>query len=122
VDTGYVTSSGESGSVDGPHSKTAVADSKETVANSPGKTEIETHGAAAYPFIMSPNIDYVTRWTLIRGPAGATAVGVVGLHDSFPFYEILVNGKSLYSYRSKDNGPSITNLNTLTAFGKVMTV
>lgn len=118
VDTGYFTSTNETGSLDGPHSATAPKYHEETVEDpSPNKTTIWTSGRAAYAFMptLSPNIDYDLAWIFEREPSGQVGVSFRILHDLFPCYEVIVNGTTLYSYPAPDPGPTLYNLNTSTS-------
>ena len=115
TDTGWLTSSGETGSVDGVHTKTAPATGVSETASDSGSTSIiETTGAAAYAFrpFVSPNIDYKVLFTFVKNTSGGVDVSATITHNLFPFYELLVNGTSIWSFSSADTNPSLTNLNS----------
>lgn len=115
TDTGWVTSSGETGSVDGPHSKSApVTGVTETRNDTPASSTVETKGAAAYAFMptLSPNIDYNVKFRFDRKPAGGVDVSTWIEHNLFPFYEIIVSGTTIWTYSSSDTGPDLSNLNS----------
>jgi hypothetical protein len=101
--------------VDGVHSKTAPATGvKETVADSGSSSTIETSGAASYAFMptLSPNIDYKVMFKFVKNAAGGIDVSATIEHNLFPFYELLVNGTSLWSFSATDTGPTLSNLNS----------
>jgi Domain of unknown function (DUF4157) len=116
TDTGIFTSRGETGSVDGPFGKTApakdVAETHTDVAGS--SSRIETKGSAAYAFmpILAPDIDYELGFKFDRQQSGTLDVSVSIEHNLFPFYELIVNGKALWTFSARDTGPTLTNLNS----------
>ena len=75
-------------------------------------------GAAAYPFLPGPDIDFDVTLTVAPalGPGGGVVVTASGSHDAFPGYEalIVVGGARtvFYAYRPEDSGPGLMNLNT----------
>lgn len=84
-------------------------------------TEIKTAASAGYPFLepFSPNIDYRLTVVLRKIPGNIIKAQVTGSHDSFPFYELVANGKVKYRYNAKDNGetgPNPVNLNRMKNF------
>jgi len=116
TDTGYFTSKGETGKVDGPTAKTATASHSETRKDSGSSSTVETKGSAAYAFMphLSPDIDYKLNLTFTRNAGGGVDVSAVIEHNLFPFYEFIVNGKILWTFSSKDKNPNLKNLNTST--------
>ena len=116
--TGYVTSKDETGSLDGPYSKSAPVTSKETaVDNSPDESTVTTSGAAAYPFSsLSPDIDYALVFDVKRDAGGKTNVKFDVTNNLFPYYELLINGGSVWTYKSSDTGPGNVNLRRSTTF------
>ena len=114
TDTGWVTSSGETGSVDGPHAKTApVKGVTETAADSGSTSSIETKGAASYAFMptLSPDIDYKVKFSFAKKATGGVDASASIEHNLFPFYELLVNGTPIWNWSASDTGPTLTNLN-----------
>lgn len=117
TDTGYFTSTGETGRVDGPYAKTADKKHEEVVEDpAPGKTTVWTKGSAAYAFMptIAPDIDYDLAWAFQRESDGTVTVNLRIIHDMFPFYELLINGSSEYTFTSADPGPTVGNLNSST--------
>jgi hypothetical protein len=115
TDTGFFNSSGETGSVDGVHVKTAPATGvTETAADSGSSSTIATSGAASYAFMpmLSPNIDYKVLLRFVKNAAGGIDVSATIEHNLFPFYELLVNGTSIWTFSATDTGPTLTNLNS----------
>jgi hypothetical protein len=112
--TGIVTSAGETGSVDGPYSKSAsVTASEHPTDASSDESTVTTTGASSYPFsCLSPDIDYTLVFDCKRDPGGATLVQAKVTNNKFPFYELLINGKIVWKYASNDTDPSLINLNT----------
>jgi Domain of unknown function (DUF4157) len=119
TDTGIFTSSGETGSVDGPHAKAApVTGVKEDRTDSSASSTVETKGAAAYAFMptASPDIDYDAKFQFDRKATGGVDVSLWIEHNLFPFYEVIVNGTTIWNYSSKDTGPTLINLNRSTKY------
>lgn len=117
TDTGWFTSTNETGSVDGPYHDTAPKNHQEMVHDTAlSRSTIYTKGSAAYAFMpnVSPDIDYTVWWVLERQLNGQVGVTFQILHDLFPFYEVIVNGTTLYSYSATDPGPTLVNLNSST--------
>jgi hypothetical protein len=113
TDTGIFTSSNETGSVEGPSYKTAtVRNLSEAHTDAGSESHIKTVGAAAYAFMetLSPDIDYSFDFALTKA-GDSTFLEFDVTHNLFPFYEVLVNGASIYKFASSDNGPSPINLN-----------
>jgi hypothetical protein len=113
--TGAFTPTGETGSVDGPHSKAAIpTNSEDPPVNGPNLSSLSTKGSAAYAFMptLSPNIDYKVNLTIKKTAASMVEVSGEITRNKFPFYEILVNGTHIYKWSSPDKGPSLTNLNS----------
>ena len=98
--TGHFTSAGETGSVDGPYTKSAAVSSSEEHADvSSEESTVTTSGAAAYPFsAVSPDIDYKLVFHCKKDTGGATLVQVEVKHNLFPYYELLINGKIVWKF------------------------
>jgi hypothetical protein len=114
TDSGYFTSSGETGKLDGPHAKTApVTGQDEKRSDAGSSSTVETKGAASYAFMptLSPDIDYDVKFEFVKTATGATVETWIE-HNLFPFYEVLVNGTTIWNYSAKDTGPTLTNLNS----------
>ncbi len=91
--------------------KTATATQSETVEDvGPCESKITVSGAAAYPFLPGPNINYTSVWDLKRKENGDINVTITGSHNTFPSYQGIVNGKVLYLYNTQGSGPGIFNL------------
>ena len=116
--TGSFTSNGETGSVDGPYSKSApVASSENAIDNSVDESTITTKGSAGYPFkAASPDIDYALVFDFKRDVGGKMMVKFEVTNNLFPYYELLINGGSVWNYSSSSTGPGLTNLNRSTTF------
>jgi hypothetical protein len=116
--TGHFTSKNETGSLEGPVSKSAAVSSNEDrVDNSATETTVTTKGSAGYPFkALAPDIDYEVAFDLRQDPAGKTALRFTITNNKFPYYELLINGGSVWTYTSSDSGPSLTNLNESATF------
>jgi hypothetical protein len=113
--TGTFTSTNETGSVEGPLSKIAIPTSSEDPAiNTPGASKVKTTGKAAYAFMprLSPNIDYTVALDLRKTGSGGVEVSGEITRNKFPFYEMLVNKTTVYSWSSPDPGPTLINLNS----------
>lgn len=82
---------------------------------------IQKSTAASYPFLfIAPNIDMSIKLTLFKD-AGKVRCFLTGIHNLFPYYELICNGKLLYTYDpSKFNrlGPDPFNLNRSMSFNK----
>ena len=87
---------------------------RETVADAVATSAVETQGSAAYAFMptLSPDIDYSARFHFERRPGGRTQVSGSIEHNLFPFYEVLINGRTLWTFSSSDTGPTLVNLNS----------
>jgi hypothetical protein len=99
----------------------APATSSESGADSQNFSRRDVKAAASYPFSgAAPDIDIKVEWHLRLDPAsGKVHVTVKGKHDQFPFYEVLVNSKSLYQYipaNDGKDGPGPVNLNSTHKF------
>ena len=118
VHTGYVTSKGEIGSLNGPINKSApISSTEERVDNSSTQSTVTTTGSASYPFKeAAPNIDYEVKFVFARDPGGQTVVRFEITNNKFPYYELLINGGTVWNYTSADTGPGPINLNTSTTF------
>jgi hypothetical protein len=80
---------------------------------------VSVAASAAYPFIaFSPSIDYQVTLELERLANGDTLVTFEGSHDTFPMYELLLNGQVAYESASlpPGTGPTIGNLTESTSF------
>ncbi len=112
--SGLLTSSGETGSVEGPFKKSAdVKSAEEHDDVSSTKSVITVTGAGSYPFnAMAPDIDYKLVFTLDRDPSGKILLNGEITTNVFPFYELMINGTLAWSFSSKGTGPGIVNLNT----------
>ncbi len=112
--TGIFTSSGETGSIKGPIRASAAAKSSEKrVDLSADESEVTVTGAASYPFsLAAPDIDYELVLRFKRDAAGKTVVSGTITTNVFPFYELMINGKSVWTYSSSGTGPGVWNLNT----------
>jgi len=119
TDTGYFTSANETGSVDGPHAKTApVTNVKEDRSDSTDSSTVETKGAAAYAFMptFSPDIDYKVKFKFDKKASGGVDVSTWLEHNLFPYYEIIINGTTIWTYTATDKNPTLTNLNSSTKY------
>jgi len=117
----------------------ALADTIQTGSATPSSSEVRRDGStdksavviaaeASYPFSpipfvnLNPAINYDIAFTFERLENGATTIRFNGWHDSFPAYEIIVNGTVIYSHEvAADEGPTISNLggsNTTSASGE----
>lgn len=118
VHTGYLTSKGEIGKVEGPIKESARVSSTETkVDNSDTESTVTTTGASSYPFkAASPDIDYTVIFVFKQDPGGQIAVRFEITNNKFPYYELLINGGIVWTYTSADTGPGPINLNTSVTF------
>jgi hypothetical protein len=91
----------------------APATGSQSAQDSQNFSRCDVTGAASYPFsAFAPNIDINVQWHLRLDPSsGRVHVMAKGKHDQFPFYEVLVNSKSIYQYRPTTTGPGLINLN-----------
>ena len=115
TDTGIFTSSNETGSVDGVHAKAApVTGVTEKRTDSGTSSTVETKGAASYAFMptLSPDIDYSIKFQFDKKASGGVDVSTSIEHNQFPFYEIMINGTTIYTYSASDTGPTLVNLNS----------
>jgi hypothetical protein len=96
VHTGYLTSKGEIGSVDGPTKKSApVTSSEKRVDDSVTESTLITQGSAGYPFVKAaPDIDYKVKFVFKQDPAGPTAVRFEITNNLFPYYELLIKRRN----------------------------
>jgi RHS repeat-associated protein len=93
--------------------KTSIPTEDVEITNeSPCVSIIKINAGAKYPFAgISPAINYRVEFKLTRDPSsGSVEVELSGDHNSFPFFESLVNGSQLYRFSSPHPGPSISNL------------
>jgi hypothetical protein len=104
--------------VDGPTKKSApVTSSEKRVDDSVTESTVITQGSAGYPFLKAaPDIDYKVKFVFKQDPAGPTAVRFEITNNLFPYYELLINGGIVWTYKSSDTGPSLNNLNRFTTF------
>ena len=51
---------------------------------------------------------------LKRDPTGKIAVKADIKHNLFPYYELLINGRVVWTYSATDTGPGVINLNRST--------
>jgi len=74
---------------------------------------IKTGAQAGYPYLepLSPNVDFDLVIHMHR-IANGYRVEISGTHNSFPYYEMLINGELVYTYKADDFGPGLINLNT----------
>ncbi|MBU3662661.1 MAG: hypothetical protein FGM41_05620 [Bacteroidetes bacterium] len=77
---------------------------------------VRKHRESGYPFVepISPNID-ITCDLIVTKVGNRINFIVKGNHNKFPYYEILCNGKLVYSYyptKYREYGPGIINLNS----------
>lgn len=116
--TGYLTSKGEIGKLEGPIKKSAPVSSTETkVDNSVSESIVIVKGSAGYPFkAASPDIDYTVIFVFKRDPGGQIAVRFEISNNKFPYYELLINGGTVWTYTSSDTGPGPINLNRTVTF------
>jgi hypothetical protein len=116
--TGNFTSSGETGSLDGPTSASAPVKSSESHADtSATASTVTTKGSCGYPFkVASPDIDYKLVFNLTKNVGGKTAVRFNVENNLFPYYELLINGGSVWTYTPSSSGPGLINLNRSTSF------
>jgi hypothetical protein len=112
--TGYVTSSKETGSLNGPISASAgVSSSEEHKDISADESVVTVSGSAGYPFsLAAPNIDYKLVLRFERQPDGKVVVSGDITTNIFPFYELLINGTAAWRYSSSGTGPGVWNLNS----------
>ena len=69
--------------------------------------------SAAYPFIVSPDIDYNIVIDLKILDKKRISVSITGTHDQFPYYEAQVNKDTpFYTFDPHSSGPNLHNLNT----------
>jgi hypothetical protein len=116
--TGYFTSKGEAGKMEGPFAKSAPVKSSETIDDPASDTSvITTKAAASYPFkTFAPDIDIKVTFNMQRTSAGNTDLTFEIENNKFPSYEFLINGGSVWTYPSSYNGPSLYNLSRSTTF------
>jgi Domain of unknown function (DUF4157) len=112
--TGIFTSKGETGSIDGPYSKSATPKSKESHEDTAAdESTVTTKCAANYPFAaLSPDIDYKVTFNLKREASGKLRLRFEITKNKFPFYELLIGGKTVWNYSASDPGPTLTNLSS----------
>jgi hypothetical protein len=108
--TGLLTSSNETGSVEGPIKKAAKVKSSESHEDvSADESVITTEGAASYPFsALAPDIDYKLALRLIKAGGKLHVEGEITTNE-FPFYELIINGSVVWRFSSSSTGPG-TNL------------
>jgi hypothetical protein len=79
---------------------------------------------AIYPFAsetFAPDIEIRIELKVRRNSSnGKVYIDISGQHNHFPFYEILVNSRSVYTYASENSGPGFWNLSLLHDFNKVV--
>lgn len=69
------------------------------------------HAAYGYHEYLSPDIDFTAVFRFKVVGSNKLKVTVFGLHDHFPNYEGIVDGKVVYPFDTADNGPGLINLN-----------
>ncbi len=112
--SGHFTSSGETGALDGPTSKSAGVKGDETHEDlSRDESTVTVTASAGYPFkALAPDIDYALAFNFKRDPSGKTILSGTITTNVFPFYELLINGAVAWKFSSKGSGPGLINLNT----------
>jgi hypothetical protein len=97
----------------------AAQGSEKTAVDTPTSSSKFAKSWASYPFkSTAPNIDISATWTFTKPSPTATTVDlkVEGEHNKFPFYEVLINGTSIYTFTSTSTGPGLLNLNSSKSF------
>jgi hypothetical protein len=85
----------------------------ETFANrSEGcNTKVILQASGSYPFIDGgPDIDYKFIVYMWKHNSDEVEVRIGYDHNTFPNYEVIVDGRVLYKFDTQDTGPSIFNL------------
>jgi hypothetical protein len=113
--------------------KTATpSESQELLEESTNSFTYSIQANATYPFaskLFAPDIQIDIELKIHRDPGNnKTYIDIAGQHNRFPFYELLVNSQSCYTYIPKDkngvedDGPGFWNLSLLHEFEKVIVV
>lgn len=103
----------QTGAVVGPTKKSASIGSSETCTTNGNETTITIKNSASYPFIaVAPNIDFKVVVKLTKNASGGVDVLVSGIHNMFPYYELLIDGTNSYRHTPTATGPGMWNLNT----------
>jgi len=108
--------------VDGLFSKTGEVESESKRSKPQQKVQTSTphvegseytvQAFAGYPFAMlAPDIDYTLSMGVSVDANDRTVLDIDALHNKFPYYELLVNGKSVYTWAAPgETGPGLWNL------------
>ena len=94
VHTGNFTSSGETGSLEGPvFKKSNVTGSQDYTDKSPDSSVVTIEASGSYPFaLIAPSIDYKLVLTITRDASGNVTISGDITTNKFPFYELIING------------------------------
>jgi RHS repeat-associated protein len=74
-------------------------------------TRVTATAAASYPFsLLSPDIDYTFYIYFYISKRNEVRTKIGAAHNSFPDYEVIIDGTVVYKYRTDDTGPGLFNL------------
>lgn len=107
---GWLSSDGATGWIETEGPKSAKVSARESKNDSGNVSFVEIRCKGAYPFAtIAPSIDYYVQFKFTEN-AGQVDLTCDIQSNTFPFYELILNGKLVWHHKGEGGGPGIFNL------------